>query len=173
LLANLTDPCNTIVAVAVLTGMRTGEILALRWKRLDFERGTVEVAESYSNGQFGTPKTRSSRRVIPMSKPLRDSLEAHKVRCKRTGPEELVFCTATGTPLSSANLYNRVLAPTYDRLGISRVSWHSCRHTNATLLGEVGESVKTAQAILGHLDLETTLNTYMHAIPDSQLGRLN
>jgi integrase len=48
------------------------------------------------------------------------------------------------------------------------VSWHSFRHTNATLLGEVGESVKTAQSILGHSDLETTLNTYMHAIPDSQ-----
>ena len=61
-----------------------------------------------------------------------------------------------------------VLAPTCDRIGIPRVSWHSFRHINATLLGEVGESVKTAQAILGHSDLETTLNTYMHAIPDSQ-----
>jgi integrase len=48
------------------------------------------------------------------------------------------------------------------------VSWHSFRHGNATLLGEVGESIKTAQAILGHSDIETTLNTYMHAIPDSQ-----
>jgi integrase len=47
-------------------------------------------------------------------------------------------------------------------------TWHSFWHANATLLGEVGESLKTAQAILGHSDLETTLNTYMHAIPDSQ-----
>jgi YD repeat-containing protein len=64
--------------------------------------------------------------------------------------------------------YNRALAPTCDRIKLRRVSWHSFRHTNATLLGEVGESIKTAQAILGHSDLETTLNTYMHAIPDSQ-----
>jgi integrase len=49
-----------------------------------------------------------------------------------------------------------------------RVSWHSFRHSNATLLGEVGESLKTAQAILGHSDVATTLNTYMHVIPDSQ-----
>jgi integrase len=168
LLTNLTDPCSTIVVVAVLTGMRIGEILALRWKRLDFLRGTIEVAESYSNGQFGTPKTKSSRRVIPMSTSLRDYLEAHKLRCKRTSPDELVFCTTSGTPLSSANLYNRVLAPTCDRIGLSRVSWHSFRHTNGTLLGEVGESVKTGQAILGHSDLETTLNIYMHVIPDSQ-----
>ena len=168
LLTNLTNPCSTIVVVAVLTGMRIGEILALRWKRLDFLRGTIEVAESFSSGQFGTPKTRSSRRVIPMSASLREYLQSHKLGRTRTGPEDLVFCTATGTPLSDKNLYNRVLAPTCDRIKLRRVSWHSFRHTNATLLGEVGESIKTAQAILGHSDLETTLNTYMHAIPDSQ-----
>jgi len=168
LLSNLTGPCHTIVFVAVLTGMRIGEILALRWKRLDFLRGTIEVAETFSNGQFGTPKTRSSRRVVPMSTLLREALETHKLGCGRPGPEELVFCTTKGTPLSPKNLYNRVLARTCDRIGLPRISWHSFRHTNATLLGEVGESLKTAQSILGHSDLETTLNTYMHAIPDSQ-----
>ncbi|MGH7743833.1 MAG: tyrosine-type recombinase/integrase [Candidatus Dormibacteria bacterium] len=168
LLANLKEPCHTIVVVAVLTGMRIGEILALRWKRIDFLRGAAEVAETFSNGRFGTPKTRSSRRVVPMSTSLREALAAHKLGCERTGPEDLVFCTTKGTPLSPKNLYNRVLAPTCDRIGLPRISWHSFRHTNATLLGEVGESVKTAQAILGHSDLETTLNTYMHAIPDSQ-----
>jgi integrase len=63
---------------------------------------------------------------------------------------------------------NRVLAPACDAIRLPRVSWHVFRHSNATLLGETGESLKTAQAILGHSDLETTLNTYMHAIPDSQ-----
>ena len=168
LLTNLTEPCRIITMVAVLTGMRIGEILALRWKRLDFLRGTIEVAETYSDGRFGSPKTRSSRRVIPMSASLREALESHRQTCTRTTPQELVFCTPTGTPLSPKNLYNRALAPTCDRIGLSRISWHSFRHIHATLLGEVGESIKTAQAILGHSDLETTLNTYMHAIPDSQ-----
>jgi len=168
LLMNLTGPCHTIVRVAVLTGLRIGEILALRWKRVDFLGGTIEVAETFSNGQFGTPKTRSSRRVIPMSTSLKDALAAHKLGCERTAPEDLVFCTTKGTPLSPKNLYNRVLAPTCDRIGLPRISWHSFRHINATLLGEVGESVKTAQSLLGHSDLGTTLNTYMHAIPDSQ-----
>jgi integrase len=86
----------------------------------------------------------------------------------RTAPDDLVFSTPKGTPLSPQNLYNRVLAPACDAIRTPRVSWHSFRHSNATLLGEVGESLKTAQAILGHSDLETTLNTYMHAIPDSQ-----
>jgi integrase len=66
------------------------------------------------------------------------------------------------------NLYNRVLAPACDRIKELRVSWHSFRHTHATLLAESGESMKTAQALLGHSDLETTLNIYTHAIPASQ-----
>jgi len=168
LVSTLSEPCRTIVLVAALTGMRIGEMLALRWKRLDFVRGTVEVAETFSDGCFGTPKTRSSRRVIPMSCAVREAFESHGTACSRTGPDDLVFSTLKGTPLSSKNLYNRVLAPACDAIRIPRVSWHSFRHSNATLLGEVGESLKTAQAILGHSDLETTLNTYTHAIPESQ-----
>jgi integrase len=79
-----------------------------------------------------------------------------------------VFGTASGTPLNQKNLYNRVLAPACDRIKQPRVSWHSFRHTHATLLTEVGESIKTAQSLLGHSDIGTTLNTYSHVIPDSQ-----
>ena len=168
LLAKLTEPCRTVVLTAVLTGMRIGEILALRWDRVDFLRGDIKVSETYSDGEFGSPKTRSSRRVIPMSSTLCKVVESYRVTCTHKEPEDLVFCTSKGTPLSPKNLYNRALAPTCDSLSLPRVSWHSFRHANATLMGEVGESIKTAQSILGHSDLETTLNTYMHAIPESQ-----
>ena len=80
----------------------------------------------------------------------------------------MVFCTNKRTPLSPKNLYNRALAPTCDELGLPRILWHSFRHANGTWIGEVGEPVKTVQALLGHSDLETTLNIYMHVIPDSQ-----
>ena len=168
LLGKLPEPCRTVVLTAVLAGLRIGEILALRWNRLNFLRGTIEVSETYSDGQFGTPKTRSSERVIPMSSALRRVLESHRTICTSREPEDLVFCTNKGTPLSPKNLYNRALAPTCDELGLPRVSWHSFRHASGTWIGEVGESVKTVQAILGHSDLETTLNIYMHVIPDSQ-----
>jgi integrase len=148
--------------------MRIGEILALRWKRVDLLRGTVEVAETLSEGEFGTPKTRSSNRVIPMSSTLRRVLEAHRSGSVVGTPDDLIFRTRQGTPLNSKNLYNRVLAPACDRIKQPRVSWHSFRHTHATLLTEVGESIKTAQALLGHSDIGTTLNTYAHVIPDSQ-----
>jgi integrase len=168
LLPELTEPCRTVVQFAVLTGLRIGEILALRWKRVDLLRGTIQVAETYSDGEFGPPKTRSSNRVIPISGFLRDLLESHRGATNCRAPNDLVFCTPSGTPLNQHNLYNRVLAPACDRIEQPRVSWHSFRHTHATLLTEVGESIKTAQALLGHSDLGTTLNTYAHVIPDSQ-----
>lgn len=168
LLKNLCEPCCTVVVTAALTGMRIGEVLALRWSRLDFLRRTIEVSETYSNGEFGTPKTRSSYRVVPMSSVLCGALTSYRRGLPHLAPNDLVFCTHKGTPLSPKNLYNRALAPTCDSLGLPRVSWHSFRHASATLMGELGESIKTAQAILGHSDLETTLNTYIHAIPDSQ-----
>jgi integrase len=173
LLPELSEPCRTVVAVAVLTGLRIGEILALKWKRVDMLRGTIEVAETFSDGEFGSPKTRSSRRVIPMSDSLRATLEAHRLRSKQKKSEDLVFATPKATPLSSKNLYNRELAPACDRTKQPRVSWHSFRHTHATLLAEVGESMKTAQALLGHSDLETTLNIYAHALPASQRRAVN
>jgi len=168
LLAELEGPCRTVVLVAVLAGLRIGEILALRWKRVDLLQKTIEVAETFSDGQFGSPKTRSSKRVIPMSSYLCDVLKSHRTGALYKAPDDLVFCTPKGTPLNPKNLYNRELAPACDRIKQPRVSWHSFRHTHGTLLGDVGGTLKTAQALLGHSDLETTLNIYTHAIPDSQ-----
>jgi len=168
LLNELTEPCASVVSVAVLTGMRIGEILALRWKRIDLLGGTLEIAESYSKGEFGPPQTKSSRRVIPISSALRRVLEAQHARMAPDTPDDLVFRTVKGTPLNDKNLYNRELAPACDRIKQPRVSWHSFRHTHATLLHANGETLKTAQALLGHSDLETTLNVYTHTVSDSQ-----
>jgi len=168
LLPELSEPCRTVVQVAVLTGMRIGEILALRWKRLDLRRATLEVAETFSEGEFGTPKTRSSHRVIPLSTLLISVFETLRSKVPSSASDDLVFMTPKGTPLSSKNLCNRELAPSCDRIKQPRISWHSFRHTHATLLTETGESIKTTQALLGHSDLGTTLNTYSHVIPDSQ-----
>lgn len=166
LLSKLDKPCRSVVLIAVSTGLRIGEILALRWKRVDLLSSTLEVAETYSGGEFGPPKTRSSRRTIPISSSL---LESFKVlRPANCDPEDLVFASSRGTPLDAHNLYSRALAPACDSLEKPRVSWHSFRHTHATLLHEIGESLKTAQSLLGHSDMQTTLAVYTHAIPDSQ-----
>ena len=168
LLPSLLEPCHTIVLVAVLTGMRIGEILALRWKHLDLARGSVLIRETVSEGRFGSPKTRSSRRDVPMSAPVLKAFEVQRAQSRQTGPDDLIFATRKQTPLNPKNLLRRVLRPACEVLKLPAITWHSFRHTHATLLGEVGESLRTAQAILGHSDLETTLNVYTHAIPESQ-----
>lgn len=148
--------------------MGCSKILALRWRRIDLLDATLEAAETYSWGEFVPPKTKSSRRVIPISSVLRRVLGNQHTRTNPATPEELVFQTPKGTPLSDKNLYNRELAPGCDRIGQPRISWHSFRHTHATLLHANGEFLKTAQTLLGHSDLETRLNTYTHAISHSQ-----
>jgi integrase len=127
----MTEPCTSVVLVAVLTGLRIGEILALRWKRIDQSGVTLEVAENYSSGEFGPPKTKSSRRVIPISSTLAGVLESRRARANSAAPEDLVFRTAKGTPLNDKNLYNRELAPACDKIGQPRISWHSFRPRNS------------------------------------------
>jgi integrase len=99
---------------------------------------------------------------------LSSVLEAHRTAAGSPAPNAPVFHTSKGTPLSSKSLHNSILAPACDRIKQPRVSRDSFRHTYATLLAEVGESIKTAQSLLGHSDLGTTLNAHAHAIPDSQ-----
>lgn len=163
----LPDPCRTIVLVAVFTGLRIGEILALRWGRIDFLGQTLSVEETYSD-RFGPPKTRSSKRVIPMSTSLVRLLEVHRRSCCGMEPENLVFTTPKGTPLSPKNLRNRVLEPTRKSLGLPRLSWHTFRYTHTTWLGEAGVSPRIAQSILGHSDVAMTLNIYTQVVPESQ-----
>ncbi len=167
LLNSLLKPTRTLVLLATLTGLRIGQLLALRWKHIDLLHGSIHVRGTLSEGRIGTPKTRSSRRDLPLSKPACDALAAHRRSYDGDSPDDLVFVTRQLTPLNSKNLMRRILRPACVTLMLPPVTWHSFRHTHATLLGEVGESVKTAQALLGHSDVETTRNTYMHANPES------
>jgi integrase len=168
LLKSLSEPCRTVVVIAVLSGLRIGELFALRWKHVDFVHDAIHVRETVYEGRFGSPKTKSSRRDVPMSQPVREAFLAQRSVLAGTDQEILVFTCRNGTPLNPKNLLRRVLQPACRELGLPLVGWHSFRHTHATLLGEVGESLRTAQAILGHSDLKTTLNVYTHAIPESQ-----
>jgi integrase len=143
-IALLGEPVRTIVLVAVLTGLRIGELLALRCKHLDFLRSAIQIRETVSEGKFGAPKTKSSRRDIPISDPVREALLAQRGRSRQIGLDDLVFATRKQTPLNPKNPLRRQLRPACVALELPLVSRHSFRQTHATLLGEVGESLKTA-----------------------------
>jgi integrase len=169
LIEALPEPCRTIVIVATLTGLRIGEIAALRWERLDFFRGIIQVKETYSEDVgFGTPKTRSSVRDVPMSEPVRAALLKYQGRCSHIDAGTFVFTSKAGTPVGPKNLANRVLRPTCVRLGLRPISWHVLRHTHATWLSESGATIRAAQDILGQSDVETTLRVYTHSVPESK-----
>jgi integrase len=94
-------------------------------------------------------------------------LRNQKAQAARRDHNDLIFVSRTGTLLRPDNILKREIHPACDRLKMPHVGWHTFRHTHATLLNELGESVKTAQAILGHSDIGTTLQIYTHAVPET------
>jgi integrase len=146
------------------SAMRRGELFALRWSAVDFERKLISVRESVFNGQFNSPKTRSSVRSIAMGEALEEILL--RLRGEGAAPNALVFASKKGTPLRPENVLKRVIHPACGRIGLPKVGWHDLRHTSATLLHQ-SEPLRVAQAILGHSDMETTLG-YTHVLPGSE-----
>lgn len=162
----LKEPARSIAALLVLTGLRIGELLALRWKCIDLTTRTLRIAETVYDGHFDTPKTQRSARVIPVSEEARRILGG--LQRADSQPEQLVFKTASGTPLNRHNLLRRHLRPACQKLGLAGIGWHWLRHAHATLLDAAGAPLGTVQALLGHSSPEITRGIYIHAIPDDQ-----
>jgi integrase len=168
LVAASEEPVRTIVLLATMTGLRIGEILALRWGRVNLATGTLRVEETCYHGHFGTPKTKASRRELPLRSVVVQALLAHRLRYSDKSDEALVFCTSNGTPLASNNLRKRQLHPACVRAGLAPINWHTLRHTHGTLLHEQGTPLRVAQAQLGHSHMTTTLEVYTHASASAQ-----
>ncbi|HXE74706.1 MAG TPA: site-specific integrase [Candidatus Xenobia bacterium] len=167
LLKHLREPCKTMVAVAALTGLRVGELLALRWRAVDLASKTLRVEESVYEGKFQKPKSEKSTRTIPLGPQTCWLLKIHRRRSVRTQPEDLVFPNQRGGPQNAHNLLNRELRPAAEGAGIGRVGWHQLRHIHASVLHDIGVPAKVVQQQLGHATVETTLKVYTHAIPET------
>jgi integrase len=161
LLDKLPNPSKPIAWLAVLTGLRIGELLALRWRDIDLVGKGLRVRQTVYEGRFDTPKTKRSNRGVPLCpKALKILLELSF----GANPEALVFATERGTPLCRRNLLNRQLRPTAKSLGMVGVSWHWLRHVNATFLDATGAPTGTVQLLLGHSSPKTTRDHYIHSI---------
>jgi integrase len=154
------EPYRTMLLLAVITGFRVGEILGLRWKNVDFEANEIRVEESLYRGSVGSPKTKGSKRVVPMSKTLRARLLTLWEESAERSTEQFVFHTRTGKPFSDTNLLHRVLKPTGAKIGAGWLNWHTLRRTHCTLFQDAGGSLRDAQAQLGHTKMSTTLELY-------------
>jgi integrase len=167
LLNEVDEPYRTMVELIAATGLRIGELLAVRWRALDLEVGTLTVRESVYEGKFQRPKTHKSRRTIPLRPHAITSLKEHRDRSTRKGDDDLVFPNKSGEPLRESKLLERVLQPAAERAGLGRVTWHQFRHIHSSLLNDLRVPVKIAQEQLGHASIQTTLNIYTHVVDAS------
>jgi integrase len=143
--------------VALMTGMRKGEILALKWKDIDFEKNYIYVTKSVAhNGDMPvikTPKTEAGNRIVPLLAPLREEL------LKRDRPKDDYIISDDGkTPLTNRRyitMYNKYQNET----GITATA-HMLRHSFATIAFEADLDPKSVQEILGHKQLSTTMDIY-------------
>lgn len=163
LLEGLPEPSRSLARLLVFTGLRIGELLALRWRDVDLEGKVLRVTQTVYDGHFDEPKSPRSRRTVPLGPKSIEVLSAR--RSAGVNPDGLVFGTRAGTPLDRHNLLNRQLKRTCKKLGLAGVNWHWLRHANATLLDAVGTPLGTVQALLGHSSSEITREVYLHSIP--------
>ncbi len=154
-----------IVRVAAYAGLRQGELLALRWRDVDFSGSALTIARAMSAGVESSTKSGLVRRV-----PLADQAAAALDRMSRrehfTTPGDLVFCNVLGRPLDDSALrrrYRRAQAA----VGVRQLRFHDLRHTFGSLLAMRGVDVVTIQKAMGHSTLATT-SRYLHARPASE-----
>lgn len=149
---------HTMVVVALNTGLRQGELLALRWKDVDLNAGRLVVRQNVARGVVGTPKNGRSREV-----PLNDrALGALNDHLHRRG--ELVFCQDDGSMLTK-NMCRRPLDRLRQGAGLMELGWHDLRHSFASHLVMRGVSLKAVQELLGHATIEMTMR-YAHLSPN-------
>ena len=156
-----------LVRFAGFTGLRAGEIVALRTAAIDTMRGRVHVlasaTEAYGRIHFGPPKTKQ-RRSVPIPKSLVDELAEHLAG---KGESDFVFTSEQGDTLRYTNFYRRRFKPTVGRAGLPEATrFHDLRHSCAALLIAEGAHPKAIMEWLGHSSIQVTLGTYGHLFPN-------
>jgi len=156
------EPYRTFYAILAETGIRGGEICALRISDLDLDNAVIYVRQSVWRGQIQTVKSRKGNRRFPISAELVGHLRTY-LRVWQPNPLGLVFATKKGTPWDHSLIRKRRFHPLLKKLGIPRCGFHAFRHGNATLLDQIGAPMAVRQNRLGHADAQTTMD-YTHVV---------
>lgn len=164
------------IALCLYTGIRIGELLALTWEDIDFEKGHMTISKTAYQSKKGekiqilvdTPKTKNSNRVIPLPKQILVILKRIK---KKTNSRYIITTRTNG--MVGTRSYQRTFERILLKLGISYKNFHSLRHTFATRALEFGMDVKTVSEILGHKNPLITLNRYTHSLMSYKMDMMN
>jgi integrase len=160
------EPYGNLVRFACLTGMRQGELFALRDRALDLGRAIVVVEAGAREGTLVRTKTSAGRRRVRLSG---EALRVLREQLVARAPNELglVFPTPGGVVWRKDNFMSRVFRPAVRRADLAPLRFHDLRHTYAALMIAAGAHPKLLQAQLGHTSINVTLNTYGHLFPDA------
>jgi integrase len=153
------------VRIAAYCGLRLGELLALRWRNVDWRGSALTVERAISAGIEGTPKSGQVRRV-PMADQAAAALDRLSRRDHFTAPDDLVFGSEIGRPRDGSALRRRY-KKARDVAGLRPLRWHDLRHTFGSLLVAGGVDLVTVQDAMGHAQLTTT-SRYLHARPATE-----
>ena len=168
LLRHLGEPYRTMVSMIAATGLRIGELLALRWSSLDLEARTLAVPNQCSRVSSRCRKRKRAQRTIPLGPRAVKVLRQHRDRSSRTEPGNLVFINRKGQPFRESKLLTRVLQPAAHRGGIRARDVASVPpHSSVADVTDLKVPVKIAQEQLGHASISTTLNIYTHVVDAS------
>jgi integrase len=158
-----------IYLTAAFTGLRRGELVALRWRNVDFVRRHIRVMESYTERSLTTPKSGKGRSV-PMAPAVAEALAKLADRGEFTGDDDLVFVGMTGDYLDASALYRRYKAA-LKRAGLRNLRFHDLRHTFGTqVIGNPNVSILQLKEWMGHADIDTTMK-YLHFCTASRRRR--
>ena len=171
---------DTLLIMALTTGMRRGELLALRWDDVDLKQGLISVHRTMTRvGGYGyregEPKTRSSRRRIVLPGVTLDALKEHEMQHEairmemgdRWHEKGLVFCDRYGGFFSPDEVL-RSFSKLLKKIGLPHMRFHDLRHSAATILLVAGVHPKVVQERLGHSTIAMTLDVYSHVLPSMQ-----
>ena len=145
------------------TGLRFGEIAALKWRNVDLERKTARINETRVYGVEGRPKTKKSNRDIDLLPPVVQALESQKQ--VTFGKSEYIFLDLSGKPLKPDHVRNVIWKPALKKAGIEYRPPMQTRHTFATIMLSEGENIGWVQNMLGHSSLQMIFTKYYAWIP--------
>jgi integrase len=140
-----------------MTGLRQGELLALRWRDVDWTAARIRVRQNWVLGEFGTPKSKRSTRSVPMADEVGGELERLFKWSRWQGDDHLVFAhPATGEPMYKPGVLRR-MRKALRAAGLDEAHrFHDLRHTFGTRMAAAGVPMRTLQEWMGHRDLATT-----------------
>ncbi len=162
----------TLIYLAAYGGLRFGELAGLRRGRVDLLRGRVSVVETLveANGRlvFGPPKTKRSRRTVPLPRRVVNELEKHLESFVPVAPDALIFLGPMGGPLRRAGFRRRWWMPAAEAAGFPGLKFHELRHTFVAVWIAAGAGAKEVSIRAGHSSVAFTLDRYGHLYEDSE-----